>query len=295
MLDKLRPLAIFAKAIDHGSFRGAAAELRLSPSVVSHQISQLEEDLGVALIYRSTRKLRLTQEGAVLLEAARRMLAAVEPELAQLSASGNEPSGELNVTAPAVLSLSVLTEAIAAFAKKYPKVSLSIDFSDARRDIIDDGLDIAIRMGKRQRRSATQRRLFFVERALVASREYAAQQRPCNDPQELEAWDWIALTPVRKLPVEFHHETEASVRINPKAKLTTNDAQALYRLARAGAGLAIVPEFLAAEDLKQDRVVNVLPHWAPYRVEVFANWPANAPKNGLIHLFLDEIAKFEYH
>ncbi|MGI9502636.1 MAG: LysR family transcriptional regulator, partial [Geminicoccaceae bacterium] len=78
MIDRLRQMAIFAKTIDHGSFRGAARELRLSPSVVSHHISQLEEHLGVALIYRSTRKLTLTREGERLLAATRKMLEAVE-------------------------------------------------------------------------------------------------------------------------------------------------------------------------------------------------------------------------
>ena len=110
MIDRLRQMAIFAKTIDHGSFRGAAKELHLSPSVVSHHISQLEEHLGVALIYRSTRKLTLTREGDRLLAATRTMLEAVESELQTLSAGANVPSGELRITAPSVLSKSSFTD-----------------------------------------------------------------------------------------------------------------------------------------------------------------------------------------
>lgn len=294
MIDNLRQLAIFAKAIDHGSFRKAAAELRLSPSVVSHQISQLEEDLGVALMYRTTRKLRLTTQGEAMLAAAHKMLEAVEHEFLNVSATAKEPSGELRITAPSVLTLSPLMEAFAAFSKTYPRIKLSLDFTDARRDIIDDGFDVAIRMGKRSKKSGNQRRLFFVKRILVGAAAFVAQQRSHTAPDALQDWDWIALTPVQNLPLEFHKDGAKSVRIAPKANVATNDAQALYRLARAGAGLAIVPDFLANADVASGDIEHVLPDWAPDAVEVFAKWPANAPRNGLIKLFLDEIGRVKY-
>ena len=132
MIDLLRQMAIFAKTIDHGSFRGAARELKLSPSVVSHHISQLEEHLGVALIYRSTRKLTLTREGERLLLAARNMLEAVESELLELSLSGKEPSGELRITLGSILSQSQLTDIIADFSMTYPRIKIVLDYSDMR-------------------------------------------------------------------------------------------------------------------------------------------------------------------
>jgi len=153
MIDRLRQLAIFAKTIDHGSFRGAAKELQISPSVVSHHISQLEENLGLALIYRSTRKLSLTRDGERLLLAARKMLDAVESELEELSSIANVPSGELNITVPSVLSQSVITERIASFSLANPRIKLSVDYSDTRRNLIDDGYDFAIRMGPKSKNS----------------------------------------------------------------------------------------------------------------------------------------------
>ena len=291
MIDRLRQMAIFAKTIDHGSFRGAARELRLSPSVVSHHISQLEEHLGVALIYRSTRKLTLTREGERLLAATRKMLEAVEGELLELSVSASEPSGELRLTVPSVLSQSQFTDAIAQFSIAYPRVWLSLDFSDSRRELIDDGFDIAIRMGVDGKNSATSRVLFGVKRKLVASTDYLTERPLVSEPDQLLDWDWLLLAPVQNVPLKFKRSGLRPVTIKPKARIFSSDAQALYRLARAGAGLAIVPEFLATDDVATGRVSYVLPDWELNEIDVFAVWPSNAPKNGLIRLALEELSR----
>jgi DNA-binding transcriptional LysR family regulator len=291
MIDHLRQMAIFAKAIDHGSFRGAAPELRLSPSVVSHHISQLEDHLGVALIYRSTRKLTLTREGERLLTATRKMLEAAEGELLNLAVSANEPSGNLRLTLPSVLSQSDFTDRIAAFAKSYPRISLTLDFSDVKRELIAGGFDIAIRMGPNAKNAATCRRLFQVQRRLIATPEFVAANAPATEPQQIAEWTWLALTPAQNAAISFRRATDGLVRsIKPKAMMQTNDAQAMYRLARAGTGLAIVPEFLAKEDAAAGIVEHVLPDWTIAPLEVFAVWPANAPKHGLIHLALDALS-----
>lgn len=289
MIDRLRQMAIFAKTIDHGSFRGAAAELNLSPSVVSHHISQLEEHLGVALIYRSTRKLTLTREGERLLAATRKMLEAVEGELLALSGSSAEPSGELRVTLPSVLSQSVLTDHLAAFSKAYPKIQLTLDYSDTRRELIDDGFDFAIRMKPNAKTSATSRKLFKTRRRLVSSPAYIADQAKADRPDALLTWDWLVLSPVRSIPLVFQNGSE-TIRIRPETRVFTSDARALYRLARAGAGLALVPEFLAEEDVAAGRMDYVLPEWELPPIDVFAVWPSNAPKHGLIHLALNALS-----
>jgi DNA-binding transcriptional LysR family regulator len=291
MIDRLRQMAIFAKVIDHGSFRGAARELHLSPSVVSHHISQLEEHLGVALIYRSTRKLTLTNEGQRLLDATRNMLDAVEGELQNLSATAGEPSGELRITLPSVLSLSHITDQIAAFSLEYPRITLTVDFSDTRRALIDDGFDLAIRMGPSSKNSATTRTLFEVRRVLVASKDYLATRTVGDDPMALADWEWLALAPVQNVPLSFRNKDGETMKIKPIPHMFTNDAQALHRLAYAGAGLAIVPEFLAAPDFENGTMKKVLPEWELGSISVFAEWPANAPKHGLIHLALDALSQ----
>lgn len=290
MIDRLRQLAIFAKAIDHGSFRGAAGELRLSPSVVSHHITQLEDHLGVALIYRTTRKLTLTREGERLLFATRNMLGAIEGELAEISGAASEPSGELRLTLPSVLSQSRFTDAIAAFAKTYPRIKLNLTYSDERLALVESGLDIAIRMSLSSPRSRHARALFTVQRRPVASADYVAAQSPVSDPRGLTDWDWLMLTPVHQRGLHFTHADQGPLKIKPAARLSSNDAQSLYRLACAGAGIAVVPEFLATADLASGQMQALVPDWTLDPVTVYAEWPSNAPKQGLIKLLVDALA-----
>ena len=291
MIDRLRQMAIFAKVIDHGSFRGAARELRLSPSVVSHHVSELEAHIGVALLYRSTRRLSLTKEGEALLAAARKMVDAAESELAALSMAAREPAGELSLTAPSVLSPSPFTDAIAAFSLAYPRIRLSVDFSDHRRELIEGGFDIAIRMGFNAKTTATSRVLFRVERKLFASTDYLASRSPVANPRELQDWDWLALSQVQNPPLSFNKRGAGFETIKPKARIFANDAQAIYRLARAGAGLAVAPVYLAEDDIVTGRVADVLPDWELQPLDVFAAWPANAPRHGLSRLILDALSQ----
>jgi len=289
MLDQLRQVAIFAKTIDHGSFRGAARELKLSPSVVSHHISQLEEHLGVALLYRSTRKLALTREGERLLASTHSMIEGVEGAFAEISNTAGNPSGELRITAPAILIQSPLTDSIASFSMQYPGINIVLEFSDERQDLIAGGHDIAIRAGSQTESPAATRQLFQLQRRLVASRSYLKGRPKVKTPVDLKDWDWIELTPVRHIKKSFQRTGKKIVSIKPEAHISVNDAMALYRFARAGAGLAVVPEFLAEEGIAAKVVEYVLPSWKLEPIGIFATWPSNAPKHGLIKLFVNYI------
>jgi len=293
MIDRLRQLAIFAKTIDHGSFRGAARELRLSPSVVSHHIAQLEDHLGVALIYRTTRKLSLTLDGERLLAATHKMLEAVEGELTGLSASAGEPSGELRITAPSMLSDSILVDRLAHFQRTYPKVRLNLDFSDLRRGLIEDHFDVAIRVSMNVKNSQTRKILFRMDRRLIASSEFLQRNPKAKEPAEVQAWDWLQLSPARHTAVTFRKDKEEQL-VRPSAvKATCNDAYALCRLARAGAGIAVVPDSVAAKHEQQGSIEFLLPAWKLQSVDVYAEWPSNAPKNGLIKLLIGELHAVE--
>ena len=291
MIDQLRQMAIFAKVNDHGSFRGAAEDLRLSPSVISHHVSQLEEHLGVALMHRSTRKLRLTQEGEKLLNATHKMIEAIEGELLDLSSLAGRPSGELRITAPSVLAESPFIGQLATFTKSFPHVRLLLDFSDSRREIIDDGIDVAIRMSLQAKNSATTCKLYQVRRKLVGSVDYLGERPKVKQPVDLKDWTWLELAPVQKKPAKFTKKQATQLVHKKQPRVSCNDAKALYQLALAGVGLAIVPEFLSAEDVANGKMAYPLPDWELEPIEVFAHWPANAPRHGLIKLFVTEMQK----
>lgn len=290
MIDRLRQMAIFAKTIDHGSFRGAAQELKLSPSVVSHHVSQLEEHLGVALIYRSTRKLALTSDGERLLEATRKMLDAVEGELEGLSETAGTPAGTLRLALPMMLSQSKLTKKLAAFSVAFPRVELSLDFSDTRRELVADGFDLAIRVGTRPKNTPTSRQLFVIQRKMVASKSYLAAHPKAVTLEEFQSLDWILMPQVHSGSVALTNSDGRKVTIKPNSHISSNNAFSLYRLALEGAGITIVPEILAERDLAKGEVVEVLADWKLQPIEVFAEWHSNTPKKGLVHQVLDALS-----
>ena len=288
MLDQLRQIAVFARTVEHGSFRKAAAALRLSPSVVSHHVAQLEERLGVALIYRTTRRLSVTREGAELFSAAREMLSAIEGGLAKISDAAEAPSGELRVTAPAFLAQSDLVDRISAFASLYPRVRLNMDFTDERRHILKDGFDIAIRAGWLEDSQMKARKLAEVERRMICAPSYLADRDLPTTPEDVEKWDWVFLSSVRP-ELTFNHGNGETRRIRVEPRLTMNSVYAMYRLVEAGAGVAVLPNHMSDAAIKAGRTTPLLPDWHPLPIGTYAVWPPNAPRQGLVGKFVDAL------
>ncbi len=290
MLDELRQIAIFAKTVDHGSFRGAGQALRLSPSVVSHHVGQLEQRLGTALLYRSTRKLSLTPDGERLLISAHAMIEAAESGIQDLVQNAESISGLIRMTTPAFMTRSGFTKQISAFADENPNVRLSIDFSDLRRDLITDGFDIAISIGWLKDSSLKAKKLFEIQRRLVASPDYIKTRKKPKSPEDLTEWNWLELGPVWHRKPEFRKGSKQTVIAKRPSRISANNADALSRLAVGGAGLALVPDFLIEEDVAKGSLQYVLQDWTVEPLDVFAVWPANAPKDGLIKHFVNYVS-----
>jgi len=261
----------------------------LSPSVVSHHITQLEEHLGVALIYRSTRKLALITEGEQLLRSTQTLFDRVEVALSELSNSANKPTGELQLTTPSILIKSQHTDMLAVFSMEHPGIKLSINYSDVRQDMITGGYDIAVRMGVKHKIAANTRPLFQVECRLIASTNYLKNRPKVKTPNDISDWDWIELTPAQHIKPLFRKSKSKTVTIKPTSHIPANDALAVYHLAKAGAGLAVVPAYLAEEGVNSGAVQYILPQWKLVPISVFAAWPSNAVKNGLINMLVDAI------
>lgn len=290
MLNHLRAMAVFAKTVELGSFRAAAAALQLSPSVVSHHISHLEEQLGVALLYRSTRTLSLTRDGERLIGAAQDMVTAVEDGIHAVRDHASKLSGELRVTAPALLAQSRITEKIALFLREHPDVKVTIDYSDEPRNVVSESMDVAFRMGWLRDSALKARKLYDVSRALMVSRSYMKGRAVPKTPKDIEKWDWLELASVPLRPV-FRHATHKTVTLRPAARLTANSAFAAYHLAANGAGVAILPRTLAEDDVRAGTMEIILPDWKLESIAVYAVRPSNAPREGLAAEFVNYIAK----
>ena len=284
MIDKLRALAIFAKVVEAGSFCSAANILKLSPSVVSHHVAQLEEQLGVALLYRSTRRLSLTHEGEKLFMNAEEMLQAAEKGLNSIIYHATEPIGKLNLTLPAMLTKSPLVDDIAAFAKEFPKIALSISFSDTQQDLIREGIDLAIRIGDLKDSTLKTKLLFTMTRKLITNPAIISKYKPPKHPMDLLQWDWIGLK-MRPNTKIFISKNDKACLINFEPRIIVDSIDAVHQLAIAGLGLATPPTFLVAQDIHHGYLIELIPEWRVESLPVYAVWPPNVSRQSLTFRF----------
>ena len=291
MINNLRAIYIFVKSVQLGSFRATAKALKLSPSVVSYQISQLEKEFNVALLYRSTRRLTLTSEGTRLFDKLLRFVEEAEREVDYLTASLTEPIGRLNITMASSFSQENITQEIARFAKNHPKVELSVNYSDEQKNLIADNIDLAIRSGPIDNSSLKAKRLFSIDRKLVASPLYLATKSDPKSPQELNMWEWIWLSVTPDHRVFFNEQTKKKARVTINKRVTVNDGYAMCKFAVEGLGLLTSPLYLVEKYLAKGQLVEVLPDWQVEAIDVYAIWPANTPKNGLTQRFVDYLSE----
>jgi DNA-binding transcriptional LysR family regulator len=280
MLDQLRALGVFVKVVETGTFRAAAQALKLSPSVVSHHVSALEGRLGIALLYRSTRKLALTPEGERLFEMASKMVTSAETALAALDLNCQVHRGTIRLTVPIALATGPLTENLAKFASLFPQIRLVLHFTDTRKDLIEDGYDLNIRMGWPEQSSLEMQKLFEVPRRLVASPDYVKSHKRPARPADLANWKWIHFEP-RPRSVELSHPKLGIEKVWGTDQITVDASPAMFHLAICGAGLATLPDFMVGEAISAGRLTEVLPQWALPSPGVYAVWPRNAPRTGL--------------
>jgi len=272
-------MTVFARAVETGSFRAAAAALDLSPSVVSHHVAKLEKSLDVVLLYRTTRRLTLTEDGARLYEAAREMLVVAETALSKLVRDARNPSGRLCIAAPASLLSGRLADDLAAFAFAFPRVLLTMLFSDAPVSMIDEAIDVAIRAGRLTDSALKSKRIGVLPRRLVASPKYLATRTVPDGPQDLAGWDWIRL---KSRPSEATLLCGArKITISFSSRCVVDSGEGMRQMARRGVGIAMLPEALVTADVARGELVVVLPTWRPESPPIYALWPANAPRSGL--------------
>lgn len=288
MFDELRAIAIFAKTIETGSFRGCSKALGLSPSVVSHHIAQLEQKLGLTLLYRSTRKMSLTAEGERLYEASKKMLEAIEHGLDSILPAAGNPTGTLKVSIASILVRSGLMEKIALFCKEHPNVKLHLNFTDQIVDIIEERFDIGIRVGTHKESGLMAKKLFTFGRKLICSSSFFEKQTKPKKPEDLSAWRWIGFE-MLPLSRRFTNSAGKSVVVNYNANLMSDSVEAACQLAIAGGGLSSPPDFLVERDIKDGKLVEVLPEWQMEPLSVYAIWPQNLLKNNLASRFRNNL------
>lgn len=289
MIDYLKPMAVFARVVDVGSFRGAARALGLSPSRVSETVSELESHLGVTLLNRTTRKIALTHEGRQFYTRVKEMLRISETGIDELNALSHGPVGSLRVSLPAFFASGPITAAIAQFTALHPKVAFSVNYTDSPVGLVDTGFDLSIRVGWLDDSSMMSRKLGEGERFLVAGRDYAAARAMPERPSDLESWTWIRFKH-RSDGTSFTDADGAVEKVTGQAQIEVDSIDALYHMAVQNAGVTVLPSFLAERGIETGSLVRLLPHWTLRPLGIFAVWPGSARRENLTLLFVRYLA-----
>lgn len=288
-MDRLAALKLFVRAVETGSFTRAAAEARLSQPQASRAVAALEAELGARLLQRSTRRLSTTEAGERVYEQALRLLAEESALIEAAAGADREPVGRLRVSGSVVFTELEMAPHAASFLDAYPRVRLDLAASDARIDLVVEGVDLAFRLGALPDSGLTARRLGAYARWLVAAPAVAEAMPVGGDPAEALQGRCIVFFGTAAAE-RWRLTRGAEVReLEATGRTGTGSGAVVHRLALLGAGVALLPSFAVTDDIQAGRLVRVLPEWDGPPVDIHALWTGRVLP-GKARAWLDHLA-----
>lgn len=286
-MDRLHLIGIFVAVVDSGGFAGAARKLGISPPAVTHAINKLENHLGVRLLTRTTRVVRVTDAGVRYAEDCRRILAEMNEADEAASGTHGAPRGLLTVTAPVLFGARFVTPIVIDYLRRYPDASVSGWFLDRLVNLIDDGVDVAVRIGELPDSTMQAARVGTVRRVVCASPAYLAERGTPLTPDDLAEHTLIAARAVT--PKSEWQFTQAgalrSVKVQPRLASTSNDAA--LAAAVAGFGLTRLLSYQVADQLSSGSLVALLQDHEPPPLPVHVAHREGRHANRKVRAFLD--------
>ena len=289
-MDRIDSMGVFAKVVAKQSFSGAARELRLSQAAVSKHVRALEDWLGARLLDRTTRRLNVTEIGALVYERCERILDEVDEVLQSTSALQIAPRGVLHLAAPVSFGITQLGPALADYLARYPEVVVDVRLDDRLVDLVDEGFDLALRVGALKDSSLIARRLAPVRFALCASPGYVKQHGAPRHPDDLSSHRCLFYS-MRVIPREWRFlgpDGEVALRIS--GRFRANNGNMLYAAMLAGAGIGFVPTFVAGRDLAEGRVISLMPDYQPVESELSVIYPPGKNLSAKVRTLIDFLA-----
>jgi DNA-binding transcriptional LysR family regulator len=286
-MDRLLEMEAFVAVNEIGSFNKAAERMRISPPAVTRAVASLEERLGVMLLTRTTRRLHLTDAGARFLEHAQRLLAEIESAEKDAGGEAGVPQGHLTISASVTFARSVITPIVRKFLQTQPKITATVLSLDRVVNLVDEGIDVAVRIGELSASSLIARRVGIVRRIFVASPDYLARRGCPEHPQELKLHSMIGFSNIQASQ-EWHYKTTAGKgHVTLAPRLMVNDAMAAVEAAIAGEGITMMMSYVVADQIKSGKLLPMLLDYVPEEVPVHLVFPQSrliAPK---LRAFLD--------
>jgi DNA-binding transcriptional LysR family regulator len=258
-VDQLAALATFVRVVDEGSLSGAARSLPSSLTSVSRQLSALERHFGTQFVRRTTRRLALTDEGRMLYERAKAILAEIKQVETALSASRLEPAGRLRVSAPTLIGRMLVAPILADFLKRHPQLSVDLQLVDRAVDMLEEDIHLALRIGHLPDSQLVARKLADIQMIVCAAPSYLARRGKPSMPAELTRHDCLAFSDAPGLSEwRFGKEARSEFRIAISARLWINSLDALVLAAEQGVGIVRLPSWLVKRELAAGRLVRIL-------------------------------------
>lgn len=278
---------MFVAVMETGSFTAAAGRLGTSSGQASKLVSRLESELGVRLLSRTTRAVSPTEAGQAYFDRLRPLLEEFDNLDAAIRDASHAPRGRLRLTAPLTFGTMEIAPALNEFAATFPEIELDVGFSDRVVNLVDEGFDLAVRVGRPSDSSMIARRLCDVRIVVVGSPAYLARRGEPETPGDLPRFDCILDTNFRE-PTRWPFDADGRpVGIQVEGRIRYSNAQACLEAAEAGLGLACVPSFIAGESLRSGRVRRVLQAFETEPYTVHALYPHSRHLAAKVRVLVD--------
>ena len=290
-MDLFYSMRMYVAVVDGGSFAAAADKLEISRAMVSKQIQKLEEHLGTRLMNRTTRRLSLTETGRAFYDRSVQIMHDVEEAEQVAGHMTRTPQGVLRVTIPLSYGQHRLAAIIGAYTQAYPQVQLDIALSDRKVDLIEDGFDLAVRIGALPQSDLIARKIGGVRSIVCASPGYVARHGAPQTPEQLRNHACLGYT-LTGSGADWRFETPDGPLVVPIAGPIRADNGDIIRLAAlSGAGILFQPHFIVGDDLAAGRLVQLLPEWQSAELGVYAVYPSRKHLSAKVRTFVDFLAQ----
>jgi DNA-binding transcriptional LysR family regulator len=290
-MDRIDAMQAFVAVADQRSFATAARKLGLSPSAVTRLVAALEDRLGARLLQRTTRQVALTDVGARYLERVRRILADVEEAERTAEGERTKPSGRLVVSAPAGFGRLHVSPVVSAYLARYPEVSAELRLEDRMINLVEDGIDLAVRIGHLADSTLVARHVGAMRRIVVASPDYLSCRGEPKTPQAIAAHDTIQFGTTSGLADWRFLDSGREIRITYTPRLLTNSSDAAIKYAEQGGGLTRVLAYQAADAIKGGRLRIVLAKFEEPALPIHIVYPTSRLLSAKVRGFIDLVAE----
>jgi len=286
-MNKLRQIEVLVEVVRSGSFVGAAEVLGMSKAAVSRHIGELEARLGVRLLQRTTRRLSLTEAGQIFHARSKDILDSVSESEDEISTQTGTASGQLRISAPVTFGVRHLAPLWGEFRRRHPKVTLDITLADRVVDLIEEGYDLAIRIGRLSSSTLVSRRLAITRMVLCAAPNYLATHGTPIHPHDLAGHEILAYSYWSDKDEWRFDGPEGAVSVRTQPCLSSNSGDTCWAAALAGQGVILQPSFLVDTDLAAGTLVELMPEYRAVELGIYAVYPTRKHVPAKVRALLD--------